>query len=517
MSSDPWGPAPTGGHVLRWALAGGGGIFAIGLVALALLPTFAPWLAPLLGLEVGAATWCGRGICVERLERGGVVADHAVLGWDRRLHLTTVRVDAPSASTDLGGGDGFDPRSLLTAIEVDDLQVSGAPLPSLSGEVWPARDLEGEGVHVEGDTVHATLPTPLGELAIDASRQADDGLLAVTATCSLCTLPAPSADDLPLPLPTLTLRGTWNGETFDGTLRADDVVSHVDVTRADGIAHATIDLTTTPIASIYALVGAWVPEVARARIQGSVWGTARLRWDGSLHLDELSPQVSDFVVEGLVPEDLAGGTFRFVGKDPAGEPTTFTRGEGTREWLSLPQLGIWLPASVIAAEDASFREHPGYSLEGMREAASKNAEEGDIVRGGSTLTQQLAKNLFLDGTRSYARKLREILYAVEMERELGKSRILELYLNVVEFGPGIRGAGPATDLYFLKAPLGLLPEEAAWMASILRNPKTAFKRQYLADSVDDSRIDWILGNLRGVPDAQRQAASGRKVRLVPPP
>ena len=515
MSSDPWGPPepPSGLRHLAGAVVVLGALCA---GAVALLPTAAPWLAPFAGVEVGAATWCRRGLCVERLERGGAVAEHAVLGWDRRLHLTTVRVDAPNAPGAAGGGDGFDPRSLLTGIEVEDLQVSGAPLPSLSGEVWPARDLQGEGVRVEGDTVHATLPTPLGELAIDASRR-DDGLLVVTAICTSCTLPAPSEDDRPLPLPTLRLEGTWNGELFDGTLRADDVAAHVLVSRSDSVANATIDLTSTPIASIYALVSAWVPEARLARIQGSVWGTARLRWDGALHLDELSPNVADFVVEGLVPEDLARGTFRFEGRDPAGEPTTFTRGEGTREWLPLGQLGIWLPAAVIAAEDAGFRDHPGYSLEGMREAASKNAEEGDIVRGGSTLTQQLAKNLFLDGTRSYARKLREILYAVEMERELGKSRILELYLNVVEFGPGIRGAGPATDLYFLKAPMGLLPEEAAWMASILRNPKTAFKRQYLADSVDDSRIDWILGNLRGVPDAQRQAAIGRKVRLVPPP
>ncbi|MFN7134900.1 MAG: biosynthetic peptidoglycan transglycosylase, partial [Myxococcales bacterium] len=179
-------------------------------------------------------------------------------------------------------------------------------------------------------------------------------------------------------------------------------------------------------------------------------------------------------------------------------------------------MGPWLPAAVIAAEDAGFRAHPGYDLGGMQEAAAKNEAEGGIVRGGSTLTQQLAKNLFLDGTRSYARKLRELLYAVEMERELGKPRILELYLNVVEFGPGLRGARAAADTYFLKAPAGLLPEEAAWLASILRFPKTAYERQYRAGKVDASRVRWILENLRGVPEDARTAALERPVRLVPP-
>jgi membrane peptidoglycan carboxypeptidase len=185
--------------------------------------------------------------------------------------------------------------------------------------------------------------------------------------------------------------------------------------------------------------------------------------------------------------------------------------------VSLATVGPWLPAAVIAAEDAAFREHPGYSVEGMRDAAAKNAEEGAVVRGGSTLTQQLAKNLFLDGTRSYARKLRELLYAVELEQELGKRRILELYVNVVEFGPGLRGARAAAQTYFLKEPAGLLPEEAAWLASILRFPRTAWRTQYLTDRPDDRRVDWILENLRGVPEEARLAAVGRPVRLVPPP
>jgi len=139
-----------------------------------------------------------------------------------------------------------------------------------------------------------------------------------------------------------------------------------------------------------------------------------------------------------------------------------------------------------------------------------------VWRGGSTLTPQLAKNLFLDGTRTYARKARELLYAVEMERELGKQRILELYLNVVEWGPGIYGARRAADAYFLKSPAGLLPEEAAWLASILPSPRSGWTDQYLRDRPNLGRVGQILDQMADLDPDARAAAKGRRVRFVPP-
>ena len=135
-------------------------------------------------------------------------------------------------------------------------------------------------------------------------------------------------------------------------------------------------------------------------------------------------------------------------------------------------------------------------------------------RGGSTLTQQLAKNLFLDGSRTYVRKLRELLYAVELERDLGKAGILETYLNVVEFGPGVYGAGAAADRYFLKAPAGLLPEEAAWLASILPSPTSAWTQQYQRDRPNMVKVRAILDNMVLLPKDQREAAKARALHFV---
>jgi hypothetical protein len=278
--------------------------------------------------------------------------------------------------------------------------------------------------------------------------------------------------------------------------------------------HATVTLADTPVADLYAVVGAWVPELSRARIGGTASGTLEVAWPGGVVA--FSPSIQGLTVEGLVSEGLAAGGFTFRGRGAGDDEQVFHSGEGTPGWVPLSRMGVWLPAAVIAAEDAGFRAHPGYDLEGIRAAFAANSAEGDVVRGGSTLTQQLAKNLFLDGTRSYARKLRELLYAVDLDRTLGKPRVLELYLNVVEFGPGMRGARAAAQTYFLKEPEGLLPEEAAWLASILRYPRTAWNRQYQADRVDQARVRWILENLRDVPEEPRRAALGRAVHLVPP-
>ena len=152
----------------------------------------------------------------------------------------------------------------------------------------------------------------------------------------------------------------------------------------------------------------------------------------------------------------------------------------------------------------------------MLAAQDDNTKAGDVVRGGSTLTQQLAKNLFLRGDRTYARKLQELLYAVELERELGKPRILELYLNVVEWGPDLVGAKEAAEAYFLKEPKGLLPEEAAFLASILRSPRGSWAREYRDGRVNGRRLAWILDNMVGLDPAERAAALDRDVHFVPP-
>jgi monofunctional biosynthetic peptidoglycan transglycosylase len=126
---------------------------------------------------------------------------------------------------------------------------------------------------------------------------------------------------------------------------------------------------------------------------------------------------------------------------------------------------------VLISEDSAFFQHSGYDLEQIKESARRNWREGRFARGASTITQQLAKNLYLSTSKNPLRKIRELFIAQEMERTLTKQRIFEIYLNVIEWGDGIYGIEPAARRYFGKGARELLPEEAAILAAMIPNPR----------------------------------------------
>ena len=130
-----------------------------------------------------------------------------------------------------------------------------------------------------------------------------------------------------------------------------------------------------------------------------------------------------------------------------------------------------LKRAVVAAEDAKFVDHEGFDWDGIERALEKNQKKGRIVAGGSTITQQLAKNLFLSPRRSYVRKVEEAIITVMLEAMLDKRRILELYLNVIEWGNGVFGAEAAARRYFGISAAQLSPEQAARLAAMAPNPR----------------------------------------------
>ena len=140
-------------------------------------------------------------------------------------------------------------------------------------------------------------------------------------------------------------------------------------------------------------------------------------------------------------------------------------------WVPLSRISPHLRHAVVAAEDASFFSHEGFDWEGIKEAAKYNLEAGELKRGGSTITQQLAKNLYLSSERSLFRKAREALITRSLEQHLTKTRILELYLNVAEWGQGVYGAEAAARHHFGKPSHDLTADEAAWLAAILPSPR----------------------------------------------
>jgi monofunctional biosynthetic peptidoglycan transglycosylase len=145
-------------------------------------------------------------------------------------------------------------------------------------------------------------------------------------------------------------------------------------------------------------------------------------------------------------------------------------GERVQRWVPLDRISNELVQAVLMGEDAGFYGHEGFDLHEMREALERNWEEGHTVRGASTITQQLAKNLFLSTERSYLRKLKEAVLTRRLERALEKNRILEIYLNVIEWGRGIYGVEAAAQEVLGKSSAGLDAAEGALLAAMIPNP-----------------------------------------------
>lgn len=141
------------------------------------------------------------------------------------------------------------------------------------------------------------------------------------------------------------------------------------------------------------------------------------------------------------------------------------------EWVDYERISPNLKRAIIASEDANFSGHEGIDWEALQKAYEKNTKRGKVVSGGSTITQQLAKNLFLSGERSYLRKGQEVIIAYMLEYWMDKERIFEIYLNVVEWGSGVFGAQAAARHYYGVPAASLSASQAAKLAVMLPNPR----------------------------------------------
>ena len=142
-----------------------------------------------------------------------------------------------------------------------------------------------------------------------------------------------------------------------------------------------------------------------------------------------------------------------------------------QQWMSYRRISPNLTRAVLVAEDAAFWQHDGLDIEQLEESLEANWATLSFVRGGSTITQQLAKNLYLSPSKNPLRKFKELIIARRLEAELSKSRILELYLNVIEWGDGIYGAEAAARTYFRGGAGSLGPAQSAMLAGAIINPR----------------------------------------------
>jgi len=231
-----------------------------------------------------------------------------------------------------------------------------------------------------------------------------------------------------------------------------------------------------------------IPEAQRAQVEG--------RFSLTLHAMlpegrvQVHPLLDGFAVSGLGTERLLDVQL----------PAACRSGEAEAP------IGGWLPRAVVAAEDQRFHEHPGYDLTQMLAVWQSNQGEGATLAGASTLTQQLAKLVYTGDDRSATRKLRELLYAAEMERTLGKARILQLYLALAPWGSGVCGAERAARVYLHKPASNLGPVESAWLASLLTSPDAQLRRFAAGEEPDRARIEQIIIGMRPMNLARREKA-----------
>jgi monofunctional biosynthetic peptidoglycan transglycosylase len=148
------------------------------------------------------------------------------------------------------------------------------------------------------------------------------------------------------------------------------------------------------------------------------------------------------------------------------------------KWVPYNRISIHLKRALIAAEDAKFLDHEGFDWEAIQKAYEKNIKKGKVVAGGSTISQQLAKNLFLSGSRTPWRKAQEALITLMIENVMSKQRIFEIYLNIIEWGNGVFGAEAAARYYFKTSAATLTAEQSARLAAMVPKPRYYDKVRY---------------------------------------
>lgn len=229
--------------------------------------------------------------------------------------------------------------------------------------------------------------------------------------------------------------------------------------------------------AISALPPSLHPNLPVIRLAGSMTGTFRF------HLDTADPHSLEYSYSGkadrLEVVDLGrevdmqrlNGPFVHTVRIRPESPASILLSPDNPDFTPYRKIPFALRSAVMAAEDGGFFSHRGFSTQHIRGSLIDNMKAGRVVRGASTISMQLAKNLFLSPERTLSRKLEEALITIALEQNLDKRRIMEIYLNIIEWGEGIYGIGPAARYYFGKRPSHLSAVESAFLASIIARPR----------------------------------------------
>lgn len=322
--------------------------------------------------------------------------------------------------------------------------------------------------------------------------------------------------------------------TASGALRLDHADLEVGQLRA--AAHGTVvqepdHLNVSLTADAYtatcqgivdSLPHALVPTIKNAKVAGTFGGHGRLVFD-TRRIDDL---VLDYHVDSScrlteVPVDLARERFRRPFRHrvyaPDGTQHEETTGPGSPNWTDLDHISPYMQVAVMTTEDGGFYKHHGFNHPAFRNSLVANLKAGRFVRGASTISMQLAKNLFLFRDKTLARKLEELVLTDYLEQVFGKEEMMELYLNVIEFGPNVYGITKAADHYFGRKPEELTLSESMFLSTLLPSP-IRFHHIYDHGQVPDA---WMshLHTLLGIAEkthriSPRELDEGKKQAVV---
>ena len=239
---------------------------------------------------------------------------------------------------------------------------------------------------------------------------------------------------------------------------------------------------------------ALLPALQGTTWQGDLGAQGRFAFNtNTLDQLELDYRVQDQCRASAVPSALARARFkqpfRYRIYLPDGSPGEQTSGPGSLNWTALSDISPYLQIAVLTTEDGAFSHHRGFNRAAIKASIIANLKARHFVRGASTISMQLAKNLFLSREKTLSRKLEEVVLTDYLEQVFSKDEIMELYLNVVEFGPGVYGVTAASQYYFGRAPPELNLAESLFLSSLLPSPK----RYGAMRDADEAPESWMKG------------------------
>lgn len=388
---------------------------------------------------------------------------------DGSLRIATARLGSDQR------GPALDLRVERPVNEDWSLTVRGAELPLAEVARWvrgvPWHDVERGTVRldgrlrpIEGGRFSASGSCELRDFGLAHTKLAHDPVVGLTvalegaAQIDLVTRRI-STDGMNIAVNDVRARVRgWAERGSDHT--ALDVTASMERTSCDGVRRSLPPSLTGPVGEF--------------TFGGDIAANIGLALD-TRHIDDtrLDVRVDDrcYVARDTYTRGVARFSGPFVQRvQEPGRMRAFVTGPGTAAWVPLGDVTPYMVNAVLSREDGRFFRHAGVDPQEIRNAIVRNVSAGRFVYGASTLSMQLAKNVFLAREKTLVRKLQEFVLTWYLERTLGKDAILELYLNVVEFGPGIYGIGPASRFYFGVEPSQLSPAQAIFIATLLPNP-----------------------------------------------